>query len=70
MQTTKQMVRSGMRKKKKKDDKLSQSCTSKEKDACSHLLFLISIGRTTHVTRNMCYLGGKKTYHYAYVLRK
>ena len=70
MQTTKQMVRSGMRNRKKIDDKLSQSCTPKEKDASSHLLFLISIGRTTHVTRNMCYLGGEKTYHYVYVLCK
>ena len=55
---------------KKIDHKLTQSCTPKEKDACSHLLFLISIGRTTHVTRNMCYMGGEKTYHYVYVLCK
>ena len=41
----------------KTDDKLGQSCTCKEKDACCHLLFLISIGRTTHVTRDMCFPG-------------
>ena len=44
----------------KTDDKLGQSCTCKKKDACCHLLFLISIGRTTHVTRDMCFPGRKK----------
>ena len=42
------------------DDKLSQSCTCKEKDPCCHLLFLISIGRTTHVTRDTCFPGREK----------
>ena len=42
------------------DDNLSQSYTCKEKDACCHLLFLISIGRTTHVTRDMCFPGREK----------
>ena len=44
----------------KTDDKLGQSCTCKKKDACCHLLFLISIGRTTHVTRDMCFPGREK----------
>ena len=42
------------------DDKLSQSCSCKEKDARCHLLFLISIGRTIHVTRDMCFPGREK----------
>ena len=37
------------------DDKLSQlSFTCKGKVACYHLQFYISIGRTTHVTRDIC----------------
>ena len=44
----------------KTDDKLGQSCTCKEKDACCHLLFLISIGRTTHVNRDMYFPGRGK----------
>ena len=42
------------------DDKLSQSCTCKEWDARCHLLFLISIGRTTHVNRDMYFPGRGK----------
>ena len=42
------------------NDKLSQSSTYKEKDECCHLLFLISIGRTTHVTKDMCFPGREK----------
>ena len=41
-------------------DKLSQSSSYKEKDECCHLLFLISIGRTTHVTKDMCFPGREK----------
>ena len=65
------------------DDKLSQSCTCKEWDARCHLLFLISIGRTTHVTRDMCFpgwerritmymccAGREKTYNKKHVLRR
>ena len=37
---------------KKFDDQLSKYCTSKEKDACSHLLFLISIGK--HISLGIC----------------
>ena len=42
------------------DDKLSQSFTCKGKVPCCHLLYLISIGRTTHVTMDMCFPGGEK----------
>ena len=50
------------------DDKLTQSFTCKGKVPCCPLLLLISIGRTTHVTMDMCFLGREKTYHYGYVL--
>ena len=39
------------------NDKLNQSFTCKGKVPCCHLLFLISMGRTTHVTMDMCFLG-------------
>ena len=42
------------------DDKLTQSFTCKGKVPCCHLLFLISIGRTTHVTMDMCFPGREK----------
>ena len=41
------------------DDKLTQSFTCKEKVPPCHLLFLISIGRTTHVTI-VCFPGREK----------
>ena len=42
------------------DDKLTQSFTCKEKVPCCHLLFFISIGRTTHVTMDMCFPAREK----------
>ena len=42
------------------DDKLTQSFTCKGKVPCCQLLFLISIGRTTHVNMDMCFLGKEK----------
>ena len=42
------------------DDKLTQSFTCKEKVPCCHLLFLISVGRTTHVTMDMCFPATEK----------
>ena len=42
------------------DDKLTQSFTCKGKVPCCHLLFLISVGRTTHITMDMCFLGREK----------
>ena len=37
------------------EKKFRQSFTCKGKVACSHLLFLISVVRTTHITINMCF---------------
>ena len=42
------------------DDKLTQSFTCKGKVPCCQLLFLISIGRTTHVNMDMCFPGKEK----------
>ena len=42
------------------DDKLTQSFACKEKVPCCHLLFLISIGSTTHVTMDMCFPAREK----------
>ena len=42
------------------DEKLTQSFTCKEKVPCCHLLFLISIGRTTHLTMDMCFPAREK----------
>ena len=42
------------------DDKLTQSFICKRKVPYCHLLFSISIGRTTHVTMDMCFLGREK----------
>ena len=42
------------------DDKLTQSFTCTEKVPCCHLLFLISIGITTHVTMHMCFPAREK----------